>query len=44
MGHVCAILCPEAEEICSHRVPQLREVSAGHEVACWLMEGKRGGD
>ncbi|MBW1699599.1 MAG: ABC transporter ATP-binding protein [Deltaproteobacteria bacterium] len=36
--------CPEAKDICSTRAPQLREVSAGHEVACWLMEGKRGGD
>ena len=27
--------CPLAREVCSRRTPQMREVGAGHETACW---------
>ncbi len=28
--------CPHAMDICTQEVPPLKEVSSGHEVACWL--------
>ena len=28
--------CPRAMKVCRERQPQLREVSAGHQTACWL--------
>ncbi len=28
--------CPHAMEICTHEMPPLKEVSPGHEAACWL--------
>ena len=31
--------CPEAMEVCGQRAPELKTVSAGHEVACHLYPG-----
>jgi peptide/nickel transport system ATP-binding protein/oligopeptide transport system ATP-binding protein len=30
--------CPWAKDICSQEEPPLREVSPGHQAACWLIE------
>jgi oligopeptide/dipeptide ABC transporter ATP-binding protein len=30
--------CPEAMDICGHKVPDLKPVQPGHDVACWLFE------
>jgi peptide/nickel transport system ATP-binding protein/oligopeptide transport system ATP-binding protein len=30
--------CPKAMEICSNKAPQIKAVTTGHEVACWLYE------
>ena len=32
--------CPKNSEICSNKIPVLKEVASGHEVACWLYENK----
>ncbi len=30
--------CPRVMKICHERMPELREISAGHQTACWLYE------
>ncbi|MGB2982439.1 MAG: ABC transporter ATP-binding protein [Candidatus Bipolaricaulia bacterium] len=30
--------CPHAMDVCRSTAPELREVSAGHQAACWLYE------
>jgi len=35
-GCAFAPRCPLAEAICREETPELREVAAGHQVACWL--------
>ena len=37
-GCAFAPRCPYAMKICSERQPALREVSPGHQTACWLYE------
>jgi len=37
-GCAFAPRCPHAMKICSERQPALREVSPGHQTACWLYE------
>jgi peptide/nickel transport system ATP-binding protein/oligopeptide transport system ATP-binding protein len=37
-GCAFAPRCPHAMKICRERLPALRDVSPGHQVACWLYE------
>ena len=37
-GCVFAARCPSAMEVCGRRMPALRTVAAGHQVACWLHQ------
>jgi len=30
--------CPKAMDICAHKIPPLKPVQPGHDVACWLFE------
>jgi oligopeptide/dipeptide ABC transporter ATP-binding protein len=30
--------CPQAMEICRTKMPELKDVAAGHATACWLYE------
>lgn len=30
--------CPEAEDICRRKEPELREIEPGHNVACWKVD------
>ncbi len=30
--------CPEAEDICMEKEPELREIEPGHNVACWKVD------
>jgi oligopeptide/dipeptide ABC transporter ATP-binding protein len=30
--------CPEAEDICRKKEPELHEIDPGHKVACWKVD------
>ncbi|MBU1249126.1 MAG: peptide ABC transporter substrate-binding protein, partial [Proteobacteria bacterium] len=32
--------CPEAMDVCAHDFPNTKELSPGHETACWLHATK----